>query len=73
MKRNENCDGCHEKLIKVIHKDVYKETKVCLTYNVVKPFSSHHYSDCDNCVIRFDHHFPWISGCVGKRNYFFIF
>ena len=73
MKRNENCDGCHEQIIKVIHKGVYKETKVCLTCNVVKPFRSHHCSDCDNCVIRFDHHCPWIGGCVGKRNYIYFF
>ena len=73
MKRNENCDGCNEQPIKVIHKGVYKETKVCLSCNVVKPFRSHHCSDCDNCVIRFDHHCPWIGGCVGKRNYIYFF
>ena len=73
MKRNENCDGCHEQEIKVIHKGVYKETKICLTCNIVKPFRSHHCSDCDNCVIRFDHHCPWIGGCVGKRNYIYFF
>jgi hypothetical protein len=73
MKRNDNCVDCHEKTIKIIHKGVYKETKICLTCNVVKPFRSHHCSDCDNCVIRFDHHCPWIGGCVGKRNYIYFF
>ena len=73
MKRNENCVGCHENTIKVIHKGVYKETKICLTCNIAKPFRSHHCPDCDNCIIRFDHHCPWIGGCVGKRNYFYFF
>ena len=73
MKRNENCVGCHEKTIRIIHKGVYKETKICLTCNITKPFRSHHCSDCDNCVIRFDHHCPWIGGCVGKRNYIYFF
>ena len=71
MKRNENCVGCHEKTIRIIHKGVYKETKICLTCNITKPFRSHHCSDCDNCVIRFDHHCPWFGGCVGIRNYIF--
>ena len=73
MKRNENCVGCHENTIKVIHKGVDKETKICLTCNIAKPFRSHHCPDCDNCIIRFDHHCPWIGGCVGKRNYFYFF
>ena len=73
MKRNEDCIGTHEKTIKIVHKGVYKETKICLTCNITKPFRSHHCSDCDNCVIRLDHHCPWIGGCVGKRNYIYFF
>ena len=32
MKRNENCVGCHEKTIRIIHKGVYKETKICFFF-----------------------------------------
>jgi len=75
MKRNENSFGCHETFIKVVHKGVFKKTRLCETCNIAKPFRSAHCSECDNCVLRFDHHCPWLGNCVAKRNYryFYIF
>jgi len=47
-----------------------KECKVCLA---VKPDRTHHCSICNRCVLKMDHHCPWICNCVGFRNYkFFI-
>ena len=49
--------------------------KICKYCNEVKPLRTHHCSICDICVLKMDHHCPWINNCIGQNNqrYFLLF
>lgn len=49
--------------------------KYCNTCMIYRPRRAVHCQNCDSCVEQFDHHCPFISTCVGRRNYtsFFFF
>ncbi|XP_056272389.1 palmitoyltransferase ZDHHC7-like [Pseudoliparis swirei] len=43
---------------------VYKCPKCCS----IKPERAHHCSICKRCILKMDHHCPWVNNCVGEKN-----
>jgi len=50
------------------------ERRFCKWCDHYKPDRAHHCRVCRSCILRMDHHCPWIANCVGFANhkYFFL-
>ncbi|XP_063914910.1 palmitoyltransferase ZDHHC15B isoform X2 [Zophobas morio] len=46
--------------------------RFCDKCKIIKPDRTHHCSVCGECVLKMDHHCPWINNCVSFTNYKFF-
>lgn len=44
-------------------------SRFCKKCQAPKPDRAHHCSTCNRCVLKMDHHCPWLATCVGLHNY----
>jgi palmitoyltransferase len=44
------------------------EIRFCKKCQARKPDRAHHCSTCKRCVLKMDHHCPWLATCIGLRN-----
>jgi len=43
--------------------------KYCKRCKAFKPVRAHHCSICSRCIVKMDHHCPWVNNCVGIGNH----
>ncbi|XP_003229201.2 palmitoyltransferase ZDHHC15 isoform X1 [Anolis carolinensis] len=46
--------------------------RFCDRCQLIKPDRCHHCSICAMCVLKMDHHCPWVNNCIGFSNYKFF-
>ncbi|XP_032590192.1 palmitoyltransferase ZDHHC20-B isoform X1 [Drosophila grimshawi] len=56
----------------VTNRTMNGSVRFCEKCKIIKPDRSHHCSVCSCCVLKMDHHCPWVNNCVNFNNYKFF-
>ncbi|XP_076261618.1 palmitoyltransferase ZDHHC15B isoform X2 [Rhynchophorus ferrugineus] len=69
--QNRVLDNCAKNL-PITNVTIGGSVRFCDKCKTVKPDRTHHCSVCGECVLKMDHHCPWINNCVCFTNYKFF-
>ncbi|XP_037087244.1 palmitoyltransferase ZDHHC20-B-like [Pollicipes pollicipes] len=61
-------DGC----LPTYNRTMSGTLRYCERCRLIKPDRCHHCSVCGECVLKMDHHCPWVNNCIGFANYKFF-
>ncbi|XP_016968240.1 palmitoyltransferase ZDHHC20-B isoform X3 [Drosophila biarmipes] len=53
----------------VTNRTMNGSVRFCEKCKIIKPDRAHHCSVCSCCVLKMDHHCPWVNNCVNFYNY----
>ncbi|XP_038207156.1 palmitoyltransferase ZDHHC15-like isoform X1 [Zerene cesonia] len=62
----------YAKDLPVVTRTMSGSVRYCNRCVLVKPDRAHHCSICARCVLKMDHHCPWVNNCVCFHNYKFF-
>lgn len=52
-----------------IERKKFGGVRMCQRCLRTKPDRCHHCSQCNKCILKMDHHCPWVANCIGFNNY----
>ncbi|XP_045779032.1 palmitoyltransferase ZDHHC15B-like isoform X1 [Maniola jurtina] len=58
--------------LSIVTRTMSGSVRYCNRCVLVKPDRAHHCSICARCVLKMDHHCPWVNNCVCFHNYKFF-
>ncbi|XP_022114768.2 palmitoyltransferase ZDHHC2 isoform X3 [Pieris rapae] len=62
----------YAKDLPIVTRTMSGSVRYCNRCVLVKPDRAHHCSICARCVLKMDHHCPWVNNCVCFHNYKFF-